>query len=383
MMRLFLILFLFSQLHALQAQQATSYFPETPGAGWVYNLTISPNDTISQTVPRVDVLTSVTDADDGIRRLSITSSLAGVQNINLQADTVRASFDVVLAAGVILQADSLLTSFLDLQLPQSTLFVTSASVNSRSSINSFRQRIATPEILKDAIESEAGLFSVTLDDSLDVVLTQSFKRLPNAAIQLPAGEFNETFVFETILDIEIEIGARTPITGRITLTIPFLDDYSVTSWYAPTVGLIKQSAPSRTLSIDDRLLPVDVNLDTIQIPAFELILESFTPSPVTSLDSNKNIPHGITLYPNYPNPFNPSTVIPFELQENAYVNLRIYDSTGRTIATLTDGTLAAGKHQVTFNAGDSIASGAYFIVLLTQTSDGSITRLQHSMLLLK
>ncbi len=69
-----------------------------------------------------------------------------------------------------------------------------------------------------------------------------------------------------------------------------------------------------------------------------------------------------TLYPCFPNAFNPSTTITFSLTEKAMVNLRIYDIGGREAAVLAEGWREAGTHQVVFEAGN-LSSGVYFAAL--------------------
>ena len=79
------------------------------------------------------------------------------------------------------------------------------------------------------------------------------------------------------------------------------------------------------------------------------------------------IPNGISLGANYPNPFNPATVIPFTLEERGHVTLSIYDTMGRRIAVLVDRMLSAGSHSVRWDAandaGFPVASGVYSIRL--------------------
>jgi hypothetical protein len=59
-----------------------------------------------------------------------------------------------------------------------------------------------------------------------------------------------------------------------------------------------------------------------------------------------------------PNPFNPTTAINYQLSTFSQVNLKVYDTAGRLIATLVDGWRDAGSHQVTFD-GSNLASGVY------------------------
>jgi hypothetical protein len=61
---------------------------------------------------------------------------------------------------------------------------------------------------------------------------------------------------------------------------------------------------------------------------------------------------------NFPNPFNPSTVIRYELSVSGNVRLAVYDILGREVAVLAEGTNAAGSHQVRFDASN-LASGLY------------------------
>ena len=69
-------------------------------------------------------------------------------------------------------------------------------------------------------------------------------------------------------------------------------------------------------------------------------------------------PEGFRLAPNYPNPFNPVTTIAFDLPEATPVRLVVYDVTGRAVARLVERPMAAGPHQVQFDAA-RLPSGVY------------------------
>jgi hypothetical protein len=77
------------------------------------------------------------------------------------------------------------------------------------------------------------------------------------------------------------------------------------------------------------------------------------------------------LYSNYPNPFNPDTMIRFLLPETCTVQLSIYDMTGKRVATPVHDELEPGFHTVNFHVG-GLASGVYFCLL--KTSDFSSIR---------
>jgi hypothetical protein len=77
------------------------------------------------------------------------------------------------------------------------------------------------------------------------------------------------------------------------------------------------------------------------------------------------------LYDSYPNPFNPSTTIRFDIPEPSIVRLTVYDVVGREIMTLYEGTVDAGRYQQIWTtygqSGNTVSSGIYFIQL-TATS---------------
>ena len=70
------------------------------------------------------------------------------------------------------------------------------------------------------------------------------------------------------------------------------------------------------------------------------------------------------LYANYPNPFNPTTTIRFDLQRRGSVSLAVYDIRGTLVRTLVDDERGAGIHEATWDGRDargrSVASGIYF-----------------------
>ncbi|NUQ80717.1 MAG: T9SS type A sorting domain-containing protein [Bacteroidetes bacterium] len=93
--------------------------------------------------------------------------------------------------------------------------------------------------------------------------------------------------------------------------------------------------------------------------------------------SVNDVPGGFQLLGNYPNPFNPTTVISYQLSENSKVTLQVYDVMGRLVATVVDGNLEAGFHQTVFPA-TGLSGGVYFYTLRAgnQTQTGRMLLLK-------
>jgi len=73
------------------------------------------------------------------------------------------------------------------------------------------------------------------------------------------------------------------------------------------------------------------------------------------------------LHNNYPNPFNPSTVISFNLAENSYICLEVLNALGQNVKTLLHQNMNAGEYNIVWNgdneSGENIAAGVYFFRL--------------------
>jgi len=104
----------------------------------------------------------------------------------------------------------------------------------------------------------------------------------------------------------------------------------------------------------------------------ELIL-SFRGSDNSSLSSKVDLtPESFTLYQNYPNPFNPSTTIKYNLNDNSYVNVSIYNVAGELVKTLYNGPQNKGKNSLIWNAKnnkkESVAGGLYIYSVTTENN---------------
>lgn len=100
---------------------------------------------------------------------------------------------------------------------------------------------------------------------------------------------------------------------------------------------------------------------------------------LTNIDSKRDVPSNYSLHPNFPNPFNATTRIVFELRTQKEVSLIIYDIQGRKIRSLLTKNMQPGQHSILWDgkdsAGHSVSSGLYICKLKTDSYYRSIKML--------
>tara|TARA_Y100001968_G_C19075070_1_gene580262 strand:- start:71 stop:706 length:636 start_codon:yes stop_codon:yes gene_type:complete len=114
---------------------------------------------------------------------------------------------------------------------------------------------------------------------------------------------------------------------------------------------------------EDSIIFLDTWIDNNKAKAKIKTLGKFY---VIAISENNEInPQEFNLFPNYPNPFNPSTNIMFDIPTNSYINASIYNLLGQEIYMLLDGIEEPGKVSLTWNGEDSsgnkLSSGVYFL----------------------
>jgi hypothetical protein len=104
------------------------------------------------------------------------------------------------------------------------------------------------------------------------------------------------------------------------------------------------------------------------------------PDPPTGVDDDRGggVPRGDSglSLDAYPNPFNPTVTIRFNVPESGHVALRIYDVRGKLVRTLAEGRMRSGTHVARWDGRNSrdvvVASGVYFVTV--HSAGGPVTK---------
>ncbi len=130
-------------------------------------------------------------------------------------------------------------------------------------------------------------------------------------------------------------------------------------WYAPGIGPVQR---------------VLYGIGLIEYPLLAAFVNgNYLPTKIDE-SSVSSKPDQFCLYPNYPNPFNATTVIPFDLPHSSYVGLEIYNIVGHKVRTLLAEPMPAGYFKVQWDGTDElkqkVASGIYFCRLQANWRSG-------------
>jgi hypothetical protein len=98
-------------------------------------------------------------------------------------------------------------------------------------------------------------------------------------------------------------------------------------------------------------------------------IRNFTIRTIGIKQISTEIPSGYKLLNNYPNPFNPVTKIRFQIPHISYVEIKIFDITGKNVKSLISQSLKEGIYETVFDAS-SLPSGIYFVRMKTESYIG-------------
>lgn len=222
----------------------------------------------------------------------------------------------------------------------------------------------------------------SIDDTLRVYLiSDSEAQFRSAHIEVDYDEsalFFESFIAAFDPSASFSANRNSTISNRLRLAfasdkLVIPSDTLITLYFNPK----KDTTVTLTLR--------QLELDETYVSSLNLARTvDVRPSEGVSIERPTELPVEVRLNPAYPNPFNPSTIIPFEINALSTVTLEVFDVLGRRVASIIDETYAAGRYSVPFNA-TSLASGIYLIQLTVtpEGNTGQIHRLMQRVTLLK
>jgi hypothetical protein len=185
---------------------------------------------------------------------------------------------------------------------------------------------------------DVSAYKSAIDDSVQLFIFEGHVR---AYQQTPADESRITLAF---LD-----SMKTGVVG-------FFDSgtYSLTTEW---IQIIDTSyAPPGTRHIRIRLISTRRNGSNND--GYYDALSLTVTSPLGMKREKNSIPENPILFPNYPNPFNPTTTIAFNLPKTSEVSLKVFNLIGEEVATLLSASLLSGTHSAEWDASH-LASGVY------------------------
>ena len=137
----------------------------------------------------------------------------------------------------------------------------------------------------------------------------------------------------------------------------------ISNWFISEVGGNPAYASyvfiDHTMTVRHKIANNDFSVEL----ANQWIEEMLAEIPTTDVKENPiNLPNDFKLHGNYPNPFNASTTIQYELKENSIITLSIFNIDGSEVEVIVSDYQFAGEHSIVWNS-QNIPSGIYFIRL--------------------
>lgn len=165
-----------------------------------------------------------------------------------------------------------------------------------------------------------------------------------------------------------------PLPSGMTATLLFAGDV-LSAWETSILEVDGPILPSQGKELSLLMAPYEVK-------TLRVVLGS-----VTAVGMAGETPAGFVLFQNFPNPFNPATVIRYSLPSGGNVTLRITNLLGQLVRTLTVARFGPGEGEFAWNGRDdggrAVASGVYFCTLEVSTGDHILFRNTKSMILLR
>ncbi len=180
---------------------------------------------------------------------------------------------------------------------------------------------------------------------IDTSFFSQFADLIPDSIEQDSMLLDSTFLEDLITEILLIISDDTYLGLSGSININTISADSINGSF--DVGALKAGIPPGVINISNG----SINLNGVVLPQ-------------VGVENEPAIPDKFTLYPAFPNPFNPTTTIRFSVEKSNLLSLRIYDITGKLVETLVNKTLSAGEYEIIWNAS-SHPSGVYYVQLVS------------------
>ncbi|MBC8215591.1 MAG: T9SS type A sorting domain-containing protein [Candidatus Marinimicrobia bacterium] len=226
--------------------------------------------------------------------------------------------------------------------------------------------------------------ALRIENGMDTVSINLYNQFTAGGVQFTL-EFNSEFVTldtinATLRSEDMELSYNVIAPGQVTVLLYSFEQGTI----FPGSGSIVQTTFTQLTDIST-MIPLtlsnvavsDAEGVTVEVELYDGVYSLPGETLSNSYESSINkLPNIFTLNPAFPNPFNPETVISYQLSVNSTVIMHIYDISGRLVETLVDGITEPGTHTVKWNASD-FSSGVYFVQLVT----GEFSKTQKVLLL--
>ena len=162
------------------------------------------------------------------------------------------------------------------------------------------------------------------------------------------------------------------------------DTHSIKAWFPLPDMPTKRSnmGPMLACNGSDSIWAVGGFLNGVQQNKCEVLYVPELPEVVAVREYAEGIPSVFSLKQNFPNPFNPSTIIHFDIIQKGIATLKVYNVLGQEVVTLVNELREIGSYDVKMNAS-TLSSGVYFYQLRVTTPNGKIFSETKKMILVK
>jgi len=171
--------------------------------------------------------------------------------------------------------------------------------------------------------------------------------------------------------------------GESDLDLWLFDDELRIHDSSTNIGIVDEEIDNDTLAVGTYFIGVSIYDEDPVGPntsPYTLTIEGDLTEPTSVELRTDGIPTGYLLSDNYPNPFNPTTKINYDIPQTGHVDLKVYNMLGQEIATLVSQNQAAGSYVVDWDgrngAGVQVPSGIYFY----QMKVGNFTQIKRMLL---